>query len=334
MRILATGGAGYVGSAVVRALLAQGHECFVYDNLSKGHRQSVPADRLITGDLADYNLLVETMRDRPIDAVMPFAAFIAVGESVEQPRQYYRNNIANSLTLLESMQDVGVNKMLFSSTAAVFAPAAQGALTEDSPKAPDSPYAFSKYAIERMMQDFSSAYGLGYAILRYFNACGADPDGDFGEAHDPETHLIPLVLQIPLGRRDFIGVFGNDYDTPDGTCIRDYIHVDDLADAHIRAIEAVRPGKGSFYNVGTGTGNSVLEVIQAAQEVVGQKITAKTLPRRPGDNSRLVASSDKLRKELGWQPKYTDIHNIIETAWKWHKSHPVGYNEPNKEPRP
>lgn len=325
MRILATGGAGYVGSAVVRLLLAQGHQCFTYDNLSKGYRQSVPAETFIAGDLADKSRLIQALRDNDIEAVMHFAGFIAVGESVEKPSVYYRNNITNSLTLLEAMHEAGVNKMVFSSTAAVFAPITKGVLCEDSDKSPESPYAFSKYAIERIIEDFSVAYGMGFTILRYFNACGADPSGNYGEAHDPETHLIPLVLQVPMGKRKFIGIFGNDYDTDDGTCIRDYVHVDDLADAHIRAVGAIKNGQGNIYNIGTGKGHSVLEVIQTAREVIGQEIAIKYLDRRPGDTTRLVAGSEKLRKELGWQQKYTDLGAIIETAWRWHKNHPDGY---------
>ena len=325
MNILATGGAGYVGSGAVRYLLGQGFDVSVYDNLATGHRGAVPAQCLIEGDLADSARLREVLRDRKIDAVMHFAGSIAVGESVENPRLYYRNNVLNSLKLLEAMLDESVERILFSSTAAVYAPVSEGSLTEDSAKEPDSPYAFSKYAIERLIKDFSRAYGLGYAILRYFNACGASPDGKYGEDHDPETHLIPLVLQVGLGKRDKIGIFGNDYDTPDGTCIRDYIHVDDLADAHARAVGAIKPCQGNVYNIGTGSGNSVLEVLEAAEEVIGREIAREFLPRRPGDTTRLVAGAEKLRVELGWEPKYNNVRDIIETAWRWHLEHPDGY---------
>ena len=333
MRILATGGAGYVGSTVLRQLLLQGYDAFAYDNISKGYRQAVPEGRLIEGDLADYDLLVKVLREREIDAVMHFAALIAVGESVEKPREYYRNNVVNSLILLEAMQDAGVKKMLFSSTAAVYAPVAEGALTEDSTIDPVSPYAISKYTIERMIRDFSTAYGLSYCILRYFNACGASPDGQYGEAHNPETHLIPLVLQVPLGQREFISVFGNDYNTPDGTCVRDYIHVDDLAEAHILALEKIESGRGTVYNIGTGTGNSVLEVIRTAEEVVGWEIPIKFADRRAGDTDRLVAGAERLRKELGWKPKYDNLRDIITTAWQWHKSHPNGYEDETTDKR-
>jgi len=328
MRILAAGGAGFVGSAVVRTLLLRGHEVWVYDNLSTGHPESLPADCLIRGDLSDTKKLTECFKANRIEAVMHFAASIAVGESVEKPRLYYRNNVANSLSLLDALQDSGVQKILFSSTAAVYAPVSKGLLNENSTIDPKSPYAFSKYAIERMIHDFSCAYGLGYTLLRYFNACGGSEHGKFGEDHQPETHLIPLVLQVPLGKREYIAVFGKDYDTPDGTCIRDYIHIDDLADAHVRAVEALQPGDQRTYNIGTGHGNSVLEVIRAAEKVGGQPIPLKIHPRRAGDTTILVAGSEKLQRELGWKPRYTDLESIIESAWQWHKQHPAGYQTP------
>ena len=327
MKVLATGGAGYVGSATVRCLINQGHQVWAYDNLTTGHRLSIPPEILIEGELQNKANLLKILQSKEIDAVMHFAASISVGESVEKPAYYYRNNVVNSLILLETMQEAGVKRIIFSSTAAVYQPKSDGPLQEDSPKGPSSPYAVSKYTMERMIEDFSVAYGLGYTLLRYFNACGASPDGRFGEDHDPETHLIPLVLKTALGQRDKISIFGDDYDTPDGTCIRDYIHVDDLADAHVRALEAIEPGKGMVYNIGTGEGNSVLEVVRAAEEVVGQAIRQEIVARRAGDTTRLVASSDKLRNELNWRPRCEDLQEIIETAWRWHKDHPQGYQD-------
>lgn len=325
LRILATGGAGYVGSACVRALVEREYECFAFDNLSTGFSGAAPARRLIVGDLGNRELISNTLRDKEIDAVLHFAGSIAVGESVENPRLYYRNNIANTLNLLEAMLGAGVKKILFSSTAAVYAPS-DNLLVEDSRKEPASPYAFSKFAIERLIRDFSKAYGLGYTILRYFNASGGSSDGRHGEAHAPETHLIPLVLQVPLGQRDHISVFGDDYDTPDGTCIRDYIHIEDLAAAHIKAVESIDGEGGAIYNVGTGRGNSVREVIKTAEKVVGQKIEIQISARRAGDTARLVAGAEKIRKELGWKPRYENLRDIVATAWQWHKNHPKGYN--------
>ena len=313
-----------MGSACVRALVDRGYECFAFDNLSTGFSAAVPSGRLIEGDLADRELLIKTLREKEIDAVLHFAGSIAVGESVVNPRFYYRNNIGNSLNLLEAMLEGEVGKILFSSTAAVYAPS-DVPLAEDFRKEPASPYAFSKFAIERLIQDFSDAYGLGFTILRYFNASGGSFDGGHGEAHDPETHLIPLVLQVPLGQREYISVFGDDYDTPDGTCIRDYIHIEDLAEAHIRAIEAIEGEGGTIYNVGTGRGNSVLEVIKTAEEVVGEKIKFQISERRAGDTARLVADVEKIWKILGWKPKYENLKDMVATAWLWHKNHPNRY---------
>ncbi|KPK75291.1 MAG: hypothetical protein AMJ79_11735 [Phycisphaerae bacterium SM23_30] len=329
MRILATGGAGYVGSAMVRLLVSRGFEVTVYDNLSKGFRAAVPADCLIEGDLAEGDKLRRVLKEHRIEVVAHFAGSITVGESMVNPRHYYRNNIGNSLVLLEAMQVSQVEKIIFSSTATVYAPVSQGVLTEESPLGPANPYAVSKYTIERMIEDFAAANGWSYVLLRYFNACGASSDGRYGEAHDPETHLIPQVLQAALGQREKISIFGADYDTPDGTCIRDYVHVDDLAEAHVLALKAVEAGKSYTYNVGTGTGNSVLEVIRAAEEVVGGKIPTEITGRRPGDTSRLVAGSERIKREWGWQPKYQTLTEIIETAWRWHREHPNGYQEKN-----
>ena len=327
MRVLATGGAGYVGSAAVRYLCGQGHEVTVYDNLSTGYGEAVPEGCLVEGDVGDRQRLVQVLRERGIEAVLHFAGSIAVGESVAEPEYYYRNNVANSLILLGAMREAGVGKMVFSSTAAVYAPVQEGVLREDSPLAPVSPYAFSKYAIERFIADFSAAYGLGYVILRYFNASGASGEGRFGENHRPETHLIPLVLQVPLGQREKIGIFGNDYETPDGTCIRDYIHVDDLAEAHVLAMGTIEAGRGRIYNVGTGQGHSVLDLIRVAEEVVGQEIAKEFLPRRDGDTTRLVAGADRLREELGWQVRHAELGAIVGSAWQWHRSHPDGYRD-------
>ncbi len=331
MRVLATGGAGYVGSAAVRYLLRQGHEVRVYDNLSTGHGASVPAERLIEADLADAERLRAVLSEHKIEAVMHFAGSIAVGESVVKPDLYYRNNVVHSLTLLEAMVATGVGRILFSSTAAVYAPSDE-LLSEQSPLAPVSPYAFSKYAVERFIADFSRAYGLGYAILRYFNASGASEDGQYGEDHSPETHLIPLVLAAGLGRRGQIGVFGRDYRTPDGTCIRDYVHVDDLADAHLRALRAIEAGRGEVYNIGTGTGHSVLEVIEAAEGVLEGSVPKEFMTRRAGDVARLVAGGAKLRERLGWRPQYDDLTDIIGTAALWHRRYPEGYRAKAQSP--
>ena len=324
MRVLATGGAGYVGSAAVRLLQKRGHFVKVYDNLSKGHRQAIPADCLIVADLADGEKLCQVLRQNRIEAVIHFAGSTAVGESVENPRLYYRNNVANSLVLLEAMLDTQVKFIIFSSTAAVYAPQ-NIPLREESPLSPSSPYAVSKYIMERMIEHYAAAYHWGYTILRYFNACGASPDGKYGEDHQPETHLIPLVLQTALGRREKLSILGGDYDTADGTCIRDYVHVDDLAEAHVLALEALQGGNGGVYNIGTGRGCSVLEVIQAAEQIVKFKIVVEMKGRRAGDTSKLVAAADLIKSRLGWHPKYENINDIIASAWQWHRQNPQGY---------
>ena len=332
MRILVTGGAGYVGSHTVRRLLEAGHDVWVYDSLVTGHAESVPADRLIRGNLHDGALLRQVFRDRRIESVVHFAAHCYVGESVTDPAKYYRNNVGGTLELLDAMRETGARHVVFSSTCATYGIPLQVPITEDEPQKPINPYGFTKLAIERALADYSNAYGLRFAALRYFNAAGASPSGDIGEHHEPETHLIPLVLQVALGVRPQIDVYGTDYSTPDGTCIRDYIHVDDLAEAHILALEKLTTGSPLstldsqlFCNVGVGRGYSVREVIELARRITGRPIPVREAPRRPGDPPVLVASAERIRRELGWQPRYTTLEPILETAWHWHQQHPRGY---------
>src|SRR5438445_5119774 len=327
MRILVTGGAGYIGSHTVRLLLARGHDVWVYDNLSEGHRAAVPAERLIVGDLRDVPQLDQLVMDRRIEAVIHFAAFTYVGDSVREPGKYYQNNLVNTLNFMECLRRNRVGRFVFSSTAATYGVPDNVPITEDEPQRPINPYGSSKLAVERALADYAAAYAWGFVALRYFNAAGASLDGKIGEDHDPETHLIPLILQAVLGRRPAIEIFGTDYPTSDGTCIRDYIHVDDLASAHLLALENLQPGKGLRYNLGIGRGYSVREVLRAAEEITGKPVPVKEGPRRAGDPPVLVASSEKIQRELGWQPHHTDIRPIIESAWKSHKSHPRGYND-------
>lgn len=327
MRLFVTGGAGYVGSHCVRALLAGGHQVTVFDNLSFGHRAALHPDAaFIKGDLADAGTLKDVLAAGHYDGVLHFAAFINVGESVSEPLKYYRNNVANTLNLFEAMQAAGVKRLVFSSTCAIFGEPATLPIHEDLPKSPINPYGASKLCVEYMMADCCAAWGLGATALRYFNASGAAPDGSIGEDHKPETHLIPLILQVALGQRANIKVFGNDYATPDGSCIRDYIHVADLGEAHRRAVEAIQPGHFECFNVGTGRGYSVLEVIEACRKVTNHAIPAEVVARRPGDPPSLYADPRKLRNELGWSANFTDIADVIRSAWKWHSSHPNGYN--------
>ena len=325
MRILITGGAGYVGSACLRYVAEQGHEVMVYDSLVMGHEQAMDGHPFVQGDIADTALLTQTLKDFGADAVMHFAAATYVGESVENPEYYYRNNISGTLSLLNAMRAAGVNRMLFSSTCATYGMAEADTMSEATPLDPFSPYARTKLAVEWMIRDFAHAYGMGFTLLRYFNASGADADGRHGEDHTPESHLIPLVLQVPLGQRDKIMVFGDDYATPDGTCIRDYVHTRDLASAHLLAIEATEIGTDEIFNIGTGNGQSVLQIIEACERVTGRSIPREIAARRPGDPPRLVADAAKLRSKLGWVPEYSDIEANIATAWGWHKSHPNGY---------
>lgn len=327
MRILVTGGAGYVGSHCLRALLAAGHEPVVYDNLSRGHRGAVLAGLLVEGDLRDEAKLTALMQERKIEAVMHFAAFALVGESVEQPELYYANNVLASFHLLEAMRKSGVTKIVFSSTTATYGTPEKMPIAETTPQAPINPYGFSKLVVEHMLDDYAAAHGFGFAALRYFNAAGAASDGAIGEDHTPESHLIPIVLQVALGQREAISIFGEDYPTPDGTCIRDYVHVDDLASAHLSALGRLQSGASIKVNLGTGRGYSVREVIDACRKITGHPIPARVGPRRPGDPPELVADSRLARKLLEWSPKHETIETIVETAWRWHQSHPRGYGD-------
>lgn len=325
MRILVTGGAGYIGSHTAALLRTSGHDVWVLDNLSTGHREAAPAARLIECDLANRLAVERALRDNRIEAVIHFAASCYVGESVTDPAKYYNNNLVGTICLLDAMRAAGVTRIVFSSTCATYGVPAKVPITEDEKQAPVNPYGFTKLAIEHAMRDYGQAYGLGSVALRYFNASGAASNGQLGEDHDPETHLIPLVLQTALGVRPHIEVFGTDYPTPDGTCIRDYIHVDDLADAHLRAVQRIRPGEFQAFNLGTGRGYSVREVIELARRITGRPIPIVESPRRAGDPPELVAAADKARRELGWRPNHTTLDSIIETAWNWHRRNPSGY---------
>jgi len=325
MNVLLTGGAGYIGSHVVRALAGAGHQCVVYDNLGTGHRAATAGVTLVTADVADGEALRGALREHAIDLVIHLAALIEAGESVAQPARYFANNTVAGKTLLDAMREADVRGMVFSSTAAVYGTPERVPIAEDDRLAPINPYGASKLCVEYMMQAYARAYGLGFVSLRYFNVAGADPAGDIGEAHSPESHLIPLVLQVPMGVRKNVKIFGDDYDTPDGTCIRDYIHVCDLADAHVLAAGAVEPGQVKVYNLGNGEGFSVREVIETCREVTGHAICAKVAPRRPGDPPRLVASAQRAMAELDWQPKYAYLKTIVSHAWAWHQAHRHGY---------
>jgi UDP-glucose 4-epimerase len=325
MQILVTGGAGYIGSHAVRLFLDRGHDVWVYDNLIYGHRAAVPADRLIVGELNETHRIDQLLMEKRIDAVVHFAAFAAVGESVVEPAKYWQNNVVNTLNLMESLRRHKISRFVFSSTAATFGTPESMPITEQTPQRPINPYGMTKLTVEKALADYAAAYQWGFAALRYFNASGAHPSGAIGEDHTPETHLIPLIIQAAMGKRPHIEIFGTDYATPDGTCVRDYIHVDDLASAHLLALEKLKPGQPMHYNLGIGRGYSVREVIAAVEEVTGKKVPVKEGPRRAGDPPVLVASSDKIQKELGWKPRYTDIKAIVETAWNWHRAHPKGF---------
>ena len=325
MRILVTGGAGYIGSHAVRLFLARGHDVWVYDNLVFGHRAAVPAERLIVADLAEPQRLDHVLVEHRIEAVVHFAAFAFVGESVQQPAKYYQNNLVNALNLLEAVRRHKVGRLVFSSTCATYGVPEKVPITEDTPQRPINPYGQTKLAFERALADYAAAYGLGYAALRYFNAAGASPEGSIGEDHEPETHLIPLALQAVQGVRPPLTVLGTDYPTPDGTCVRDYVHVDDLAEAHLLALEKIAPGQGLCLNLGTGRGHSVREVVRACEEVTGKPVPLREGPRRAGDPPALVAAAGRANELLGWRPRYTELRAVVETAWNWHRTHPKGY---------
>lgn len=326
MKVIVTGGAGYIGATTLYSLLASGHEVVVYDNLTKGHARAVPESvQVIQGDVADRQRLEAAFREHRPEAVLHFAAWIEAGESMVIPEKYFRNNSATTLTLFETMLSSGVNKLIFSSTAALYGEPKRIPIQEDDPLEPTNAYGESKLLVERMLAWLHRIHGLRYASLRYFNAAGSN--GHSGELHEPESHLIPLVLQAATGKRDHISIFGTDYPTADGTCIRDYIHVSDLADAHVLALEALDKQNKLIYNLGNGTGFSVRQVIDAACKVTGKQIKAIEAARRPGDPAVLVASSEKIRHELHWKPKYPNLEEIVSSAWEWSQKHPHGYAE-------
>ena len=321
MNILVTGGAGYIGSQACKALAQAGYTPITYDNLVCGHRWAVKWGPLEEGNIADHARLNEVIAKYQPVAVMHFAAYAYVGESVEDPGKYYRNNVAGTLTLLEVMRDHGIDKFIFSSTCATYGIPETVPISEDHPQRPINPYGASKLMIERMLQDFDVAHGLRSISLRYFNAAGADPDGEIGEAHDPETHLIPLVLDAAAGKRSAITIFGDDYETPDGTCTRDYIHVADLADAHVLALKALEDGaKTTSYNLGNGHGFSVKEVIETAVRVSRKTVPVEIGQRRPGDPTKLVGDSTRIRSELAWNPRFAELQLMIASAWHWYVS--------------
>jgi UDP-arabinose 4-epimerase len=318
--VLVTGGAGYIGSHTCKVLARAGHQPVVFDNLSRGHREAVRWGPLIEGDLADRNRLLTALETHRVAAVMHFAAYAYVGESVADPAMYYRNNLGGSLSLIEAMRETGVDKIVFSSTCATYGIPAGSPISESAPQLPVNPYGETKLAIERALHWYGEAYGLRSASLRYFNAAGADPEGEIGEHHEPETHLVPLVLQTALQQRSHVDIYGTDYPTADGTAIRDYIHVEDLAEAHVRALEHLCAGRESTaLNLGTGRGHSVREVIAAAESVCGRAIRQREAPRRAGDPPVLVADPSRAAEQLGWRAHRSDLQTIISTAFAWHK---------------
>jgi UDP-glucose 4-epimerase len=326
LRVLVTGGAGYIGSVVVEELLSEDYTVVVYDNLAKGHRQSVPANvPFIESDLLDQERLIEAFREHQIEAVIHMAADSLVGESVQKPDKYYRSNVVAGLSLLDAMRHVGVKRLVFSSTAAVYGEPEKQPIEETDLTNPTNPYGETKLTFERALRWYEGAYGIRYASLRYFNAAGATDR--CGEWHDPETHLIPLVLEAATGQRQHVEIYGEDYPTRDGTCVRDYIHVVDLARAHVSALQILGE-RSAIYNLGCGgEGYSVREVIEVASQITGRQIPTKVGPRRPGDPAVLIASSEKIKRELGWTPQFQDLRKIVDSAWRWLQQHPRGYAE-------
>jgi len=327
MNILVLGGAGYIGSNMTAMLVNNGHEPVVFDNLSKGHKSAVKETEFVQGDMADIDLLTATLKKYKIEAVMHFAALIEVGESVELPLKYYHNNLCNTHNVLSAMEQVGVEKFVFSSTAAVYGMPEIVPITEDMPKLPINPYGQTKWAAERLCHYQSQTGKLRYAALRYFNACGAGNNGTLGENHDPESHLIPLIIQAAMGKREDIKVFGTDYPTPDGTCIRDYIHVEDLCSAHLLALDRLDSEAELVYNLGNGKGYSVREVIETVKKVSGKDFKVTETERRSGDPAVLTADASKVVSELGWKTSYPELETIVESAWKWHNKYPNGYED-------
>jgi len=323
MKILVVGGAGYIGSVCAELLLNQGHTVAIFDNLTEGHRAAIdPRAHFTEGDLQDRRLIDQTLSKQKPDAVMHFAANALVGESMQNPSKYFRNNVANGLNLLDAMVAAGVGKIIFSSTCAIFGPPEKLPIEETTPKQPINPYGESKLTFEKILRWYDQIHGVKFVSLRYFNAAGAS--ANFGEDHRCETHLIPNVLKVALGEKENVEIFGTDYETPDGTCIRDYIHIIDLAQAHMLALGSA---KSEFYNLGTGGGASVRQVIDSCRKVTGRKIQVVEKPRRPGDPPRLIATSEKIKRELGWKPQFQSLDQIIESAWKWHQKFPRGYGD-------
>jgi UDP-glucose 4-epimerase len=327
MRILVAGGAGYIGSNMLAMLAAEGHQPVIYDNLSRGHKAAIKGCEFIEGDLADFDMLEAALKINNIEIVMHFAAFIEAGESVSNPLKYYQNNVSNTQTLLSAMENTGVAKFIFSSTAAVYGTPDKLPITEDSPTKPINPYGETKLVAEKMCHHQAVAGKLHYISLRYFNACGAGNNCTLGEDHHPESHLIPLTIFAAMGKSDAVKIYGTDYPTPDGSCIRDYIHIEDLCRAHLLAIEKLDKQPELIYNLGNGKGYSVREVIDTVKKVSGKNFKVIETSRRPGDPPVLVCNSTKAKNELGWQPQWTNLEKIVDSAWKWHSKHPDGYAE-------